>query len=211
VTALLGLAAALLAGSGASTLTVRPPNELEFTATVHARRFDGWIMPGYHAIVWSGGSAARLALLSADVSDVEVLDAIERLGAKPGPTLPIDTWRKRKDPKNPAPDAVIAGPAIEILLRLPGRSELVPLSSVLEDEAGRGLDMRFAGNRANISKWESGCVACLYSCPGSKVGNARYTVRDYEKAATRFRVRRGVLPEDGTRIGVVLRVKSPGP
>jgi hypothetical protein len=51
----------------------------------------------------------------------------------------------------------------------------------------------------------------LYSCPGSKVGNARYTVRDYEKATTRFRVRSDVLPEDGTRIGVVLRVKSPGP
>lgn len=211
MTAFLALAAALLAEPGSSTLTVRPPNEIEFPATVHAKRFDGWVMPGYHAIVWKGGSAAGLALLSADVSDVEVLDAIERLGAKPGPTLPIDAWKKRKDPTSAAPDSVIAGPAVEILLRLPGRRELVPLSSILEDEAGRGLDMRLAGNRANVSQWESGCVACLYSCPGSKVGNARYTVRDYEKETTRFRVRGDVLPKDGTRIGVVLRVESPGP
>jgi hypothetical protein len=50
----------------------------------------------------------------------------------------------------------------------------------------------------------------LYFCTGSKVGNARYTVRDYEKSTARFRVRPDALPQDGTRIGVVLRVKSGG-
>ena len=190
---------------------MRPPNEIEFTATVHAGRFQGWIMPGYHAIVWRGGSAAPLALLVADPTDVEVLDALEKLGAQPGPTIPIDAWRKRQDAASAAPDAVARGPRTEILLRLPDRKELVPLSSVLEDAEGRGIDMRFAGNRANVSEWESGCVACLYSCPGGKLGNARYTVREYAKDAKRFRVREGALPKDGTRIGVVLRVESPGP
>jgi hypothetical protein len=203
--------AALLASPESSAVTIRPPNEIELTATVHAKRFDGWIHPGYHAIVWREGGAARLALLAADASDVEVLDALERLGAKPGAALPIEAWTKRKDAKSPAPDAVAAGPRITILLRLPGKVELVPLASVLEDSAGRGLDMRLAGNRVNVGKWESGCVACLFSCPGGKVGNAAYTVRDYEKSSTRFRVRPGALPKDGTKIGVVLRVESPGP
>jgi hypothetical protein len=211
VNVLLVLAGSLLGGPAHSSIAVRHPNEIEFTATVHAKRFGGWIMPGYHAIVWRGGSASALALLSADVSDVEVLDAIERLGVKPGATLPIDAWRKRKDPKNPAPDAVTGGPAVEVLLRLPGRADLVPLSSILEDPGGRGLDLRFAGNRANVPLWESGCVVCLYSCPGGKVGNARYTVRDFQKGTTRFRVRADALPEDGSRIGVVLRVESDGP
>ncbi len=205
------LAAALLAGSGSPAVTIRPPNEIEFTATVHAKRFDGWITPGYHAIVWREGAAARLALLVAEASDLEVLDALERLGAKPGEALPIEAWTKRKDPESPAPDARAGGPRIATLLRLPENPELVPLSSILEDEAGRGLDLRFTGNRANVSRWESGCVACLYSCPGGKVGNAAYTVRDYQRSTTRFRVRRGALPKDGTRIGVVLRVESPGP
>ena len=56
---------------------------------------------------------------------------------------------------------------------------------------GRGLDLRLAGNRANIPKWKSGCVICLYSCPGSKIGNARYTARDWARKVTRFRARPG--------------------
>jgi hypothetical protein len=68
--------------------------------------------------------------------------------------------------------------------------------------------MRFGGHRANIPRWKSGCVVCLYSCPGSKVGNARYTVRDWEKGTTRFRVRPGApLPEDGKQVRIIFRLK----
>jgi hypothetical protein len=202
---------ALAGATGDPAVQVRPPREIEFTATVHAGRFNGWLMPGYHAIVWKGGSASRFALLVADVSDVAVLDALEHLGARPGDNLTMDAWEKRRDPKSPAPDTVIAGPAVEILLRLPGQPGLTPLSAILEDPGGRGLAMRFGGNRANIRKWMSGCIACLYSCPGSKVGNAKYTVRDHVRGATKFRVREDLLPADGTRIGLVLRLAPAGP
>jgi hypothetical protein len=190
-------------------LTIRRPNEIEFAATVNAKAFDdGWIMPGYHALVFKGGRMAHAALLQADVSDRQVLVTLESLGAKPGDNLPMAAWEERKNAKDPAPDTVIAGPAVEVLLRLPGREGLVPLSAVLEDSAGRGLEMRFGGNGANIPLWNSGCIVCLYSCPGSKVGNARYTVRDYAKDVTRFRVKPGVLPKDGSRVGIVLRLAS---
>ncbi|MCA1581731.1 MAG: YdjY domain-containing protein [Acidobacteria bacterium] len=189
------------------SVEIRPPREIEFTASVNARAFSsGWMMPGYHAIVWKGGRAAHFALLQADVTDTQILDALESLGARPGNNLTMEVWDKREDPKNPAPDTVIAGPPVEILLRLPGRAELVPFASVLSDSGARGLEMRFGGNRINIPKWKSGCVVCLYSCPGSKVGNARYTVRDYAREATRFRVREGALPADGTPVGVVFRL-----
>ena len=192
---------------GTAAVVIRRPNEIEFAATVHAKAFDGWFMPGYHAIVWKGGQSAHAALLESDASDTEVLDALEALGARPGDNVPMEAWDERRNPKNPAPDTVIAGPAVEVLLRLPGRANLIPLASVLEDSAGRGLDLKFGGHRGNIPKWKSGCLVCLYSCPGSKVGNARYTVRDYANGVTRFRVRKGALPEDGTRIGVIFRVE----
>ena len=188
---------------------VRRPNEVEFTALVNAKAFDsGWMMPGYHALVWKGGRMAHAALLQADVTDEQILRALEGLGAKPGDNLPMAAWDERKNPKDPAPDRVIAGPAVEVLLRLPSRPALVPLSAALADSAGRGLEMRFGGNAANIPKWKAGCIVCLYSCPGSKIGNARYTVRDYERDTTRFRVKPGVLPPDETRIGVVLRLAA---
>jgi hypothetical protein len=190
-------------------LIARPPNEVVFSAAVNAKAFDsGRVMRGYHAIVWKGGRMAHAALLQADVSDAQILDALTRLGAKPGNNLPMEVWEERKNPKDPAADMVIAGPAVQILLRLPSRADLVPLASVLEDSAGRGLDMRFGGNAANIPNWKSGCNVCLYSCPGSKVGNARYTVRDYTKDVTRFRPKPGTLPPDGTHVGVVLRLTA---
>jgi hypothetical protein len=209
-------AAALISAAGAcrnaqaGQITFHRPNEVEFTAIVHAKQFDsGWTMPGYHAIVWTGGRMAHSALLEADVSDRQIIQALESLGAKPGNNLSMEAWDERKNPKNPKPDVAVAGPAVEVLLRLPGRRDLVPLVAVLEDSGGRGLDLRYGGNGENIPKWKSGCIVCLYSCPGSKVGNARYTVRDYVGNVTRFRVRKGVLPPDGTAVRVLLRV-SPG-
>jgi hypothetical protein len=191
-------------------LTVRHPDEIEFTATVNAKAFDrGRMMPGYHAVVWRKGRMAHAALFQADVTDVEILDALESLGAKPGGDLPMDAWEARRDPRNPAPDRRISGDTVEIFLRLPGRHALVPLAALLDDPGGRGLEMRLAGNRANVPKWKSGCVVCLYSCPGSKIGNARYTVREWEQKVTRFRARQGVLPPDGTKVGVVMRVSRP--
>ncbi|HKV09444.1 MAG TPA: YdjY domain-containing protein [Thermoanaerobaculia bacterium] len=184
--------------------------QIEFPAVVTKDSFEremlGMGMPGYHLIVWEDGRASHAALFRAEVTDVQVLDALEKLGAKPGNALPMETWDERKDPESKAPDKIIQGPPVEILVQAPGRKPLT-LPEILEDPGGRGFDMRFGGHRANIPKWKSGCVVCLYSCPGSKIGNARYTVRDYEKEVTRFRVKPGVLPKDGTRVTIIFRLK----
>jgi hypothetical protein len=188
--------------------------EIEFPATVTAAAFNRPLgMPGYHAIVWRGGKAAGAALFRADVTDVQVLDALEALGARPGNHLGMESWDERRDPKNPAPDQVIAGPPVEILVLLPGpggATRPVPLAELLEDPGGRGLDLRLGGHRANIPQWHSGCIVCLYSCPGSKLGNARYTVRDYMRETTRFRAKPGLLPPEGTRLAIRVRLLHKG-
>lgn len=186
--------------------------EIEFPATVSRQAFErellGMGMPGYHLIVWRDGKAAPAALFRAAVTDVQALDALERLGARPGNALGMATWDERKDPSSKAPDQVIAGPPVEILIKVPGRPAPLTLDQILEDPGGRGFDMRFGGHRANIPKWKSGCVVCLYSCPGSKVGNARYTVRDWVKGTTRFRVKpEAPLPADGEKVGIVFRLR----
>src|SRR6476659_5243659 len=86
-----GVAALLLSAAcrgqdgAAGRVVVRRPNEVEFTALVNAKAFDsGRVMPGYHALVWKGGRMAHAALLQADVTDRQVLEALEGLGAKPG-------------------------------------------------------------------------------------------------------------------------------
>ena len=62
--------------------------------------------------------------------------------------------------------------------------------------------MCFGGHRDNIPQWLSGCVICLYPCPGSKVGNVAYTVRDYAEGTTHFGVQPGVLPADGAEVTI---------
>ena len=169
---------------------------VEFPATVDRAGFERRLlgMPGYHLIVWRGGGSASFALFRAGVTDVQVLDALEALGAKPGDGLTMDSWERRNDPAAAAPKKVIAGPPVEVLVRVPGRAEPLTLPEILDDPGGRGFEMRFGGHRANISAWHSGCVVCLYSCPGSKVGNATYTVRDWVDGTTHFKVKDGVLP-----------------
>lgn len=206
------LAVVAVLGGGAAPGTVRAKGrQIEFPAVVTKGSFEremlGMGMPGYHLIVWEDGRASHAALFRAEVTDVQVLNALEKLGAKPGNALPMETWDERKNPESKAPDKIIQGPPVEILVKVPGRAKPLTLGEILEDPGKRGFDMRFGGHRENIPKWKSGCVVCLYSCPGSKIGNARYTVRDYEKEATRFRVKPGVLPEDGTRVTIVFRLK----
>ena len=127
---LLPLVMPLLAAA-ANPVAVRS-NEIEFPATVHAKAFDtDSSMAGYHAIAWKTGRSAHAALFESEVSDTAVLDALESLGARPGNNVPMEAWDKRRDRASWAPDTPMAGPAVEVLLRLPGRTELVPLASVL--------------------------------------------------------------------------------
>lgn len=180
-----------------------------FPAKVTAGRFERRVlgMPGYHFIVWDDGKAAPASLFQAAVSDVQVIEALEALGAKPGNALGMDTWEQREDPDAKAPEKIIQGPPVEVLVRIPGRREPLTIDQILVDPERRGFEMRFGGHQANIHAWHSGCIVCLYSCPGSKIGNSRYTVRDYARKPDRFRVRPGVLPADGTEVTILLRLR----
>lgn len=188
---------------------------LELDATVHVADFErnllGMGMPGYHLAVWGQGKAAGAALFRTVASDQEVLDALESLGLAPGNALGMDSWEERKNPDSPAPDRVIEGPTVELRIRVPERAELLRLEDVLSDPGGRGIELRFGGHRANMPIWKSGCLVCLYSCPGSKMGNARYTVRDYDKGTTSFRARPGTLPPDGSTVTLIFAAKEANP
>ncbi len=181
---------------------------IEFSATVSVAAFDGdFDMAGYHLLVWADGRSSDRALLRAHVSDVEVLDALEGLGAVPGNAVGIDAWDERNDADSSAADTVVEGPRVEVTV-LPAGGAPLTLDDILVDPGGRGFDMRFGGHRANIPAWLSGCVVCLYSCPGSKVGNAAYTVRDHVDGTTRFSVRPEVLPPDGTEVTVRIELRE---
>lgn len=185
-------------------------HEVRILAVYHPGKFSGFLrfVPNYHLLVWDDGSAARESLFSTPVPDTTLIAALESVGAVAGNNLTMDAWDKRKDPKHPAPQTRIAGTPVEILVWWKGLSEPKPLAELLDDPGGRGLDFRFGGNRDLIHHWHSGCLVCLYSCPGSKVGNAAYTVRDYATGTTKFLPRKERLPKSDSAVVLILRLRD---
>jgi hypothetical protein len=137
-----------------------------------------------------------------------LIAAFENLGAVAGNNLTMAAWDKRHDSRHPAPQTRIAGTPVEILLWWKELPEPQPLAELLDDPGGRGFDFRFGGNKDFIKHWHSGCLVCLYSCPGSKVGNAAYTVRDYATGATKFTPRQDRMPKSNSEVAIIFRLRT---
>ncbi len=187
---------------------VRDPvmRQIRFPAQLfpsHFNRPEG--LADHHLIVWREGKAGDLALIQTDISDREILQALEELGGKPGNNLGADAWLMRHNPLSKVPDQAVTGTRVELTLRLEGRE--VRLDKLLTDLGGRGYQFHLGGHEALIPLWRSGCVICLESCPGGRISNARYTMRDLAAGRARFRLKPG-LPADGTAVEVVLTLAA---
>ncbi len=185
--------------------------EVRILAELQPEAFSGgWIKwtPNYHAVVWQEGGAAGEALLMSPVSDSAVYDALVSVGAVPGNNLTMASWNDRKDPNAKAPRMSVEGTPIDVLVQWEGLPRPLPLKRLLVDPGGRGIDMRFGGNKALIPQWKSGCIACLYSCPGGKVSNRAYTIRDYIDGTTKFSVDYSVVPRGKRPAVVIFRVRK---
>jgi hypothetical protein len=185
--------------------------EVRIRAQLQPEAFaGGWIKntPHYHAIVSKKGKAAGEALLTADIDDVTFHDALVKIGAIPGNNLSMEAWNKRRDPSSKAPEMRVEGTPVEVLVWWEGLSSPVPFKDLLVDRGGRGLDMRFGGNKSLIHLWHSGCIVCLYSCPGGKVSNRAYTIRDYVKNPDNFSVNWSRVPKGKRSAVVITRFRS---
>lgn len=164
----------------------RARRSVTLPATLHPAALEAADPAGHHLVTWSGGRAGHKAFLRTPVPDVAVLDALEALGGRPGDNLKEESWTRRDDPQDPSADLRAEGSRLDVTVRLPDGSEH-PAAALLEDLDGQGFDWRLAGNRALIERWRSGCVVCLQSCPGGRVGNANATMRDHARGRSRFR------------------------
>jgi len=188
----------------------REAKTIRFPAQLHLAAFRAGDPPGHHLITWKGGRAGKHALLRTGVKDVDVLDALESLGSKPGDNLVAESWTERANPKSPAPDLHASGPKLAITVVVQ-RPKLPPLRLAVEellvDVDARGFDWRLAGNRGLIERWRSGCVVCLQSCPGSKIANAKATMRHLHQERSRFKPsQRAVELGEGAQVQVEIRV-----
>ncbi|MBC8043086.1 MAG: hypothetical protein IAF08_06545 [Rhizobacter sp.] len=190
------------------TLTTnRDTRQVSFSGKIFPSTFNAWHTwpKDHHFIVWKNGNAARNALIQADVNDLEIQSALESLGAVAGNNLTLNSWDKRDNAANPDPDLRVEGTAIDVKIAWHNTTP-VSAAEIFKDAAGHGFEFRFGGHRAFVPVWKSGCVVCLESCPGGRISNARYTLRDYAKDIAKFEVRKDQLPPDGTPVVITFTV-----
>ena len=202
-----------IAAAPPSLVIDRAKGEVRIRAIVQPRAMQRWFgVQGHHAVVWNEGKASRWALFRAFASDHDVRVALEALDAKPGENLTIETWTERSNPKSLEPDKRVEGTPVEVFVSWGGRAP-VPLASVLRQEGSPSpeLEFRYGGNEKWQPTFKSGCIVCLYSCPGGAVSSRSHTIRDYEKEGVIYFSRPEALPPDGTEITIILRPKRETP
>jgi hypothetical protein len=195
--------------ASATPVADRAQREVRFTATVQPDAMDRMFgVKGHHAIVWKGGRAKRWALFAADVSDHDVRVALDSIGARRGENLKPEAWTRREDPSNPEPDRRVEGTPIQVLVSWKGSPGAVPLSTLISEEKQTAprFDFRYGGNEAWQKEFRSGCIVCLYSCPGGAIGNHAHSIRDYVRDGVVYASLPNRLPPAGTKVTIILRI-----
>jgi hypothetical protein len=183
---------------------------ISFSATLQSEAFRRSLPPDhqYHALVHAGGSASGKALFVTPAADSTVARVLRQLGAEDGGGVPMSAWNLRWLPLVPQPAIRVSGSRIEVRVSWEGAPRSYTLDELLDDPGERGVDMRFGGNEVHAHEWDSGCILCLFSCPGGVASNAAYTIRDHQRSETSF-TPGALLPPDGTRVRITLTL-APG-
>ncbi len=191
---------------GTSVITDAQRREVRFTATVQPNAMNRpFGVKGHHAIVWKGGKSHRWALFVSDASDHDVRVALDSLGAKRGEHLTPDSWHKREDEKSREPDKRVEGSRIGVYVEWKNRR--TPLGQLVHEkhQVKPRLDFRYGGNERYQEEFESGCIVCLYSCPGGAIGNHAHPIRDWVRDGVVYASVPGRLPPAGTKVTIILK------
>jgi hypothetical protein len=82
-----------------------------------------------------------------------------------------------------------------------------PLAELIteKDRKAPALDFRYGGNERFQKDFRSGCIICLYSCPGGAVGNHAHPIREYVRDGVACSSIAKRLPPKGTKVTIVLK------
>lgn len=178
---------------------------VDVAGVYHPAYFNGPVgLKQHHFIVWENGKSGKHALFTVYVSDSLIHDALIEASAQPGNNLTLDTWDKRKSKKSSEPDKRVEGSSITIEILHENKTYTV--NQILTDKHDNPFDFRFGGNLDFIPHWQSGCVVCLQSCPGGKVGNRSYTIRDLERKIPEFTVNKTLPFKEGDEVLIRFRI-----
>lgn len=197
--------------TSSAPVTDHARREIRIAATVQPHAMSRpFGVKGHHAIVWKGGRSKTWALFVSDTSDRDVRAALNALGARAGENLTPDSWNARTNPRNSEPDKRVEGTPIDVFVEWRGSKGRVALGTLLREKghAAPLLDFRYGGNERYQKQFKSGCIVCLYSCPGGAIGNRAHPIRDYVRDGVVYASVPDRLPPAGTKVTIILKVRS---
>lgn len=200
----------LRAHRSTSVVIDRAHREVRFQATVQPNAMSRpFGTQGHHAIVWKGGGAKTWALFVSEASDHDVRAALDSLGARAGENLTPDSWNARKDARNREPDKRVEGSRLAVSVEWRGSGGRVPLERLIAEEHRPAplMDFRYGGNEKYQKEFKSGCIVCLYSCPGGAIGNHAHPIRDYVRDGAVYASIPERLPPAGTKVTIILKLE----
>lgn len=163
-------------------------------ARVNGKYFE---LPTRHAIIFEGGKFGDKAIFTSYANQMDVLEGLKALGAKAGNNMTTDN----------AAQTHVQGSPITIQVRWADHPEPLDINDVITDSNGNRIEMHFGGNEVNAKEKNTGCIACLDSCPVGLISNATYTYGAVEnRGEAEFRGNKDVLPSDGTPVVITLTV-----
>lgn len=152
-----------------------------------------------HAVVFKDGNFGDKPVFIALANQNDFYKAMMKIGAKPGNNMTL---------KNGA-ETHVEGDKIKIEVTWNGAPKSYDINEVITDSNSKPIDMRFGGNEATAKSFNTGCIACLDSCPVGIISNHTYTNGAVEKRSeVVFHGNKDVLPPDGTFVAISFKVAN---
>lgn len=156
--------------------------------------------PTRHLVVFQGGSNGEKAILRGLTDEKKLYQAMKDIGAKPGDNLTAKDMKA--DYKE---DKKVAGDKVNVFLKWKGYDE-IPVKEAIKSDKEYTPDFRFGGNLESAKKNNTGCEICLDSCATGIISDAAWPVGTTQQKINNFYGNQKVLPKDGTKVQVIIRL-----
>ena len=164
------------------------------------------VSPTKHALSYYKGSNGEKSIMRALVSEIDYYNALTELGAIPGNNITPADMKARNSSEGKSTE----GSKLAAFITWKGSNGEIPLddaviSTVANGEA-RPIDLRFSGNLDFAQRAHPGCFICLDSCAAGISTNAAWPTGAMNNKEVSFKGNAKVLPPDGTRVNVIVRL-----
>lgn len=156
--------------------------------------------PTRHFMVFEEGKNGEKAIITGLGNHIQFYEALTKIGAEAGNNMTADNKEKTH----------VKGDTLKVTISWKNSGKEYDINEVVKDSNNKKIEMKFGGNLKAAEKFDTGCIACLDSCPVGIVSNSVYTYGAVEKRKNvQFYGNKNVLPKDGTLVAVKYKLEAP--